>query len=323
MNFELSQGRLVVCVITRGRAASLFRLLDALERLPSPPDVDVAVVIVENDNSATMRDEVQRRSRPDRRFVHGLQPALGIPFARNAALRMALDAQASYVAFIDDDEVPTDNWLLVLWEKACSGRYDLVGGPVEPVAVEPPRTWTEQQLLAGLQAQAADSRRKASLRCSQGREAEQFVATSNWMARGDFIRQHGLAFDESMGFSGGTDLKFYRELRRAGGRVGWCDAAVVQEGLAPGRLTLGYQYRRARDQAVSNFGVRYAQVRGVLVVRGLAYCAGKMLRAVGWLMLLPVFRGTALVQSTRSAGQAVGRWRALRGSRSDHYRSVV
>lgn len=323
MDNDLARSRLVVCVITRGRTASLLRLLDALAGLQKPPHVEMTVVVVENDRQAAMREEVQRRSRPDCRFVHGLQPALGIPFARNTALQMALDAQASYVAFVDDDEVPSDDWLVVLWDKVRAGGYDLVGGPVEPVAVQAARTWCERQLLTGLQAQAVDARRKALVRCRQGREAEQFVATNNWMARGDFLRQHALVFDESMGFSGGTDLKFYRELQRAGGRVGWCDAAVVREGYAPGRLTLGYQYRRARDQAVSNFQVRYPQVTGLVVVRGLAYSAGKMLRALGWLVLLPVLRGTALVQSMRGAGQAVGRWRALRGRSSDHYRSVV
>lgn len=314
---------LVVCVATRGRAASLRKLLDTLEYLPAPAGTTVTVVVVENDHQGCMRDAVQRLFRPDRCFVYGLQPRLGIPFARNAALRLALDEGGDYIAFIDDDEWPSSDWLVALWDKACGGRYDLVGGPVEPVLDEPPRSWIASQLWNGLRMQKADSRRKAFSCCQEGAEDAIFIPTSNWMVRGAFLRQHGLAFDESMGFSGGTDLKFYRELKRAGGRVGWCDPAVVQEGLSPGRLTLTYQYRRARDQAVSNFQVRYQVVTAPLVLKGLTYSLGRMLSAFGWLLLIPVSRGAGLFQSVRSLGQAVGRWDALRKRQSEHYRSVV
>lgn len=314
---------LVVCVATRGRAVSLQKLLDTLEHLPSPVGAEVAIVVVENDHDGRMRDEVQRRSRADRRFVYGLQPTLGIPFARNAALQLALDAEADYIAFIDDDEVPASDWLVALWAKAGGGGYDLVGGPVEPILVDPPGSWVASQLWQGLRMQKADSRQKALSRCLEGREDALFVPTSNWMVSSAFLRQYRLGFDESMGFSGGTDLKFYRELKRVGGRVGWCDSAVVQEGVSGGRLTLAYQYRRARDQAVSNFQVRYPQVTGPLVLKGLTYSFGRMLSALGWLLLIPASNGAGLFQSVRSLGQAVGRWDGLRKRQSDHYRSVV
>lgn len=314
---------LVVCVATRGRATTMQKLLDALEHLRLPAATRAAIVVVENDHQGCMRDAVQRRSRPDRSFLYALQPKLGIPFARNSALQLALDAGADYIAFIDDDEVPTSDWLVALWDKASGGDYDLIGGPVEPVLFEPPRSWIASQLWHGLRSQKAESRRKDLSRYLKGREDSVFIPTSNWMVRSAFLKQHQLDFDESMGFSGGTDLKFYRELKRAGGRVGWCDAAVVHEGLPTGRLTLAYQYRRARDQAVSNFQVRYPRVTGLLVLKGLAYSLGKMLLALGWLLLIPASRGIGLFQSVRSLGQAVGRWQALRKRKSEHYRSVV
>lgn len=320
---DVVDAQLVVCVATRGRAASLQKLLEVLQNLQQPVGTRAAIVVVENDHQGCMREAVQRRSSPCRIFTYGLQPQLGIPFARNTALKLALDAGADYIAFIDDDELPSSDWLVALWNKASGGGYDLVGGPVEPVLVELPRSWIGLQLWNGLRLQKKDSRRKALTRCLEGREDALFIPTSNWMVRSAFLRQHRLDFDESMGFSGGTDLKFYRELKRAGGRVGWCDAAVVHEGLPIGRLTLAYQYRRARDQAVSNFQVRYPLITSQLLLKGLTYSLGKMLLALGWLLLSPATRGAGLFQSVRSLGQAVGRWDALRKRQSEHYRSVV
>lgn len=319
----MAGARLAICVITRGRATTLPHLLDDLVRLERPDGVALVVVVVENEPQPCLEEEVRLRSRPDLGLVYGWQPALGIPFARNLALRLALDTGADYIAFVDDDEVPAASWLVAMWNKVRDGVYDLVGGPVEPFAASAPTTWTARQVLAGLRTREAGARRKALLRTGAGREADQFVATHNWVVRSAFLMAHGLAFDEQMGFSGSTDLKFYLALRRAGGRVGWCDAALVREGISPERLTLGYQYRRARDQAVSNFRVRHPRTTVALVARGIVYSAGKLAQALGWLALLPLLRGAVLLPAVRNAGQAAGRWNALRGKRSNHYRLLV
>lgn len=311
--------RLAICVITRGRATSLRHLLDGLAQLQRPVGLAPAIVVVENETQAVLEDDIRKRSRSDLPFVYGWQPVLGIPFARNLALELALGTGVDYIAFLDDDEVPSDVWLAAMWDKLRGGEYDLVGGPVEPVAASVPVTWCARHLLAGLRVQEAHTRLKARLRTARGRETDQFVATNNWVVRSSFILENGLAFDERMGFSGSTDLKFWQELKRAGGQVGWCDAALVRESVSSDRLTLAYQYRRARDQAVSNFRVRHPHITPVLVLRGLVYSAGKLVRALASLMWLPVSRGASLLPAVRSAGQAVGRWHALRGRHSNHY----
>ena len=321
--FTVADARLAVCVATRGRTNSLLVLLNALERIQAPVGTQTVVVVVENDRYGSLREEVQRRSRAGHKFMYGLEPRMGIPFARNLALRLAMTEGADYIAFIDDDEVPEHNWLAALWDKVRTGQYDLVGGPVEPFVSDTPRSWFSRQIWFGLLEQSDTSRKKAMCKSLEGLEHTIFVPTSNWMVRSDFVRQHALEFDESMGFSGGTDLKFYRELVRIGGRVGWTDAALVKEGLSHGRLTIGYQYRRARDQAVSNFHVRHPRITVPLFFRGLIYSLGKLITAFFWLILLPLYRGKALLRSVKGFGQAVGRWHAIHNRYAEHYRTVV
>lgn len=315
--------RLAICVATRGRADSMIILLDRLECLSSPVDVELFVVVIENDDSSNLREEVLRRSSENRQFIHGLQPKLGIPYARNSALRVAIEEKADYIAFLDDDELPSEDWLIALWEKAKNNSYDLVGGPVEPMPAVSATSWASKQMLLGLLRQSQLSRRKALSKCASGQENDIFIPTSNWMARSAFMLQHRLEFDESMGFSGGTDLRFYRELKRAGGRIGWCDTALVRERLSAKRLSVGYQYRRARDQATSNFQVKNPRVTPKIVVKGIFYCAGKFFSALVLLPFVPMSKEGGFYQMIRSLGQSVGRFKALLGRKSDHYQRIV
>jgi hypothetical protein len=55
----------------------------------------------------------------------------------------------------------------------------------------------------------------------------------------------GLDFDLRFGLSGGSDTKFTRELHQRGGRLIWCDEAVVTDVVPAARTTRSWVLRRA------------------------------------------------------------------------------
>ena len=67
-----------------------------------------------------------------------MEPKQNIALARNKAVE---NAKGDFVAFIDDDEFPTDRWLLTLYKACDEYRVDGVLGPVMPHFDQEPPQW--------------------------------------------------------------------------------------------------------------------------------------------------------------------------------------
>jgi succinoglycan biosynthesis protein ExoM len=71
-----------------------------------------------------------------------------LSLARNRSVR---NATGKYVAFIDDDEVPTPRWLVTLYQMLLGSGVDGVLGPVYPkFEVEPPKWLTRSRVAERL-----------------------------------------------------------------------------------------------------------------------------------------------------------------------------
>ncbi|MCP4382718.1 MAG: CDP-archaeol synthase, partial [Hyphomicrobiales bacterium] len=98
----------------------------------------------------------------------------------------------------------------------------------------------------------------------------------------------------------------------------WCPEAIVYETVPKGRLSLAYQFRRARDQAATSFWRKSATERRSLPVY-IATAAGKMVFGSLLVLASPLTLGRTLVDGTRLVGYGVGYTLALAGRRSRHY----
>jgi succinoglycan biosynthesis protein ExoM len=113
-----------VCICTLARPKGLSRLLTALaQQIDAPP---FEVVVVDNDARATAGDVVEP-FRGRLRLYHFVQPVRGLTNARNMAVERSV---GRYVAFIDDDEWPSPDWLANLHRMATNRGADAVFGPV-------------------------------------------------------------------------------------------------------------------------------------------------------------------------------------------------
>ena len=221
-----------VAVLTYKRldhAARLVPMLDAAmdEVEDGRP---LRLVVVDNDPEATAREliaEAARTARHEVTYVH--EPEPGISAARNAALDACTE---DAIVFIDDDERPDTDWLPALIRTWESTRADAVVGPVLPCYEVEPSSWIIQGGWF-----------------NHGRHATGYImpaaATNNLLLEMATVRRVGLRFDPDFGISGGSDTMLTRTLIRDGGRIVWCDEAVVYDEVPAKRLTREWVSKRA------------------------------------------------------------------------------
>lgn len=240
------QAPLVVAVLTFKRpedlAVALPRLLDQARTAPIPAQV----LVIDNDPDAGARRVVEDRKDPALVYVH--EPRPGIAAARNRALKEA-GACSGLLAFIDDDEVPSEHWLQQLVELQKQTGAAAVVGPVLSEYAVTPDPWIAAGEFFKRRRMETGSRITVA-------------ATNNLLLDLGQVRDLGLEFDERFGLSGGSDTLFTRQLVQAGAAMLWCDEAVVVDRVPESRLTRAWVLRRAFRSGNCHSRVRLTMVSG-------------------------------------------------------------
>ena len=219
-----------VCVCTYRRPELLSRLLAELARQETHGLFTYSVVVVDNDRAESARPVVARLARGyPAPIVYCVEPEQGIARARNRAVAAA---RGEFVAFIDDDEIPIAEWLLILFN-TCRGRgVDGVLGPVKSrFDTEPPR-WIQRCRFYD----RVDHPDGMVIAGAQGR-------TGNVLLRSEVFRPGEQAFNPR--FVTGEDQDFFRRKIAEGRVFVWSRHAVAYEIVPPARWTRSYVMRRA------------------------------------------------------------------------------
>jgi succinoglycan biosynthesis protein ExoM len=226
--------RVVISVATFRRPTMLRGLLQslaALEFRKSAPEV--LLVVVDNDAEASARLTVESL-RPSLGFPlqYAVEPERNISLARNHGVRLALEAGADFVAFVDDDETVTPTWLDEL--VAGQARYgaDVIGGPVEPAFDPRAPDWIIRTRFFHHPRYPTGTRLRVA-------------GTGNALVAAALLRGDGLPFDPAFGVSGGGDSEFFMRRHRLGAEIAWVDEALVTERVPMSRARAGWMLRRA------------------------------------------------------------------------------
>jgi len=220
--------RVTIAVLTYRRPRDLAELLPALVSQAGEVSAEVDILVVDNDPAGGARAFVlQAGADAPVRYTHEAAP--GIASARNRALD---EARAELLVFIDDDERPAPHWLAHLLAVHAGHRVQAVVGPVVSRYDTPPSRWVQ----AG---RFFDRRRMPTL------TPVTVAATNNLLLDLTWVRRNGLRFDTRFGLSGGSDSLFTRQLHNRGGRMLWCDEAVVIDVVPASRLTRSWVLRKA------------------------------------------------------------------------------
>jgi hypothetical protein len=237
-------------------------------------------------------------------------------------LDLALERSCELLAFVDDDEVVDENWLLALYAELHSRKLQLVGGPVRILPSSENANWLEKAIWRGVVHRNARIESTARRRWQSGRDHLISIVTNNWLADLRFLREKNLRFDENLELSGGSDTLFFRHFKEKNGRSGWAPDAIVSEYWPLARLRPGYQFRRGRDQSISNFRNKVNVITPWVLVKSIAFVMYKILSALVLSLLALMDRGRSSVRALRAMGFVVGRIKALFGKKSCHYATV-
>lgn len=117
-----------ICVCTF-RRPHLAETLQSLSQLALRPDWNLRVIVADNDETPSAENlAVTTAQQYGLKLIYVHAPARNISVARNACLDAA---QASLVAFVDDDEVVTPGWLEALVAEQEKSQADVVLGQVQ------------------------------------------------------------------------------------------------------------------------------------------------------------------------------------------------
>src|SRR5262249_31378926 len=177
-----------------------------------------------------------------------VEPEKNLALARNRAVE---GAQGNFVAFIDDDEFPSSDWLLQLYEACHTFNADGVLGPVKPHFEEAPPQWI---VKSGVLQRPSHT----TGHVLHWRETR----TGNVLLRKDLFDIVGNCFDSAFGRQG-EDLDFFRRMIGKGYIFVWCNEAAVYETQPKERQRRCYQIQKALVRG----SVAYSHIptkRGVL-----------------------------------------------------------
>ncbi|MFZ4164327.1 glycosyltransferase family 2 protein [Brevundimonas sp. NPDC058933] len=190
------------------------------------------IVVVDNDPQATARDVTTRlAAEASVPIIWRHAPRPGVATARNQGLAVTT---ASLIAFLDDDESASPDWLKALLSAQAQTGADAVFGPIRG-RVPDGTGWTRSYL------ERFFSR--------EGPDQTQLIDIPHGCGNSLLVRATALPgaapFNAAADQSGGEDDALFAALKARGGRFGWSADAWVDEFAPPHRATLRYALARA------------------------------------------------------------------------------
>lgn len=255
-----------LCICSYKRP-QLLDILKAISRQTGIEPQQLQIIVADNTEDAEMRDRTLRASQDlniNLCYIHA--PANNISVARNACLD---SASSPWIAFLDDDEMPTPNWLGFLLAEAKRGNWDAVLGPVNAIYPRDTPTWIAQGDFH-------------STKPVWVRGDIRTAYTGNVLVRRELIQSLNLRFRVELGKTGGEDEDFFHSFVEGGGRIGYAGEAVVYEQISSGRANFRWLLRRnfragqSHGLYLKRKGNRHADIV-VAGAKALFCCAGSVI----------------------------------------------
>lgn len=235
--------KIVIGICTYKRNELLDICLRHIEKLCLPQNVQLEIVVVDNSHDAQAKDLVESRvfagsAGSCSKIHYSSFTGKGIAAVRNETLRQVRKLSPDYIALIDDDEYPGENWLIELYERITTSGADVVTGPFLPAFVDTnfqsldvPSWIKNNSLFEG------KSKRADGVFCETAR-------TNNVMFKAEILDKLDFWFDERYLYMTGEDLDFFDRINTLGYKIVWCKNAPVFDIINPKRCTLSFIWDR-------------------------------------------------------------------------------
>jgi succinoglycan biosynthesis protein ExoM len=276
------------------RRASLDEALLSLAMLAVPENVRLRIIVADNDQtrSAEGRVEALRSTIPHPiAYVHC--PASNISIARNACLE---NATGDYLAFIDDDEDASENWLVELLHTAEKTRADAVLGPVRSVYAQTAPAWMREGDFHSTLPVWVDGEIRTGYTC-------------NVLLRLASRHVEGRRFNLALGKTGGEDTELFSYLHREGGKIAFAPEAHVYEPVPESRADLSWLAKRRFRFGQTHGRLLQENSKGLSRVKAIGIAAAKASYCLGvaaLCILVPVPRYRYALRGTMHIGVVSG-----------------
>jgi succinoglycan biosynthesis protein ExoM len=301
--------RVLIAMPTFRRPEGLRRLLAAIAAMKTDADIRVLVADNEGAGGAGLVVVGELAAGGYRFPIEAIPvPERGLSSVRNAMIAHARkDATRDYLAMIDDDEWPSENWIddLVAMQKATGAG--IVGGPNLPVFASGAPGWAQHCPLF-----VSDDMPDGIVDIVWG--------TCNLLLhKSAYAHSDSNLFDPLFNRSGGEDVDAFMRLKASGHRFAWSRSAVVWDDIPLNRTTLGWITKRAFRIGNSNMLVQLRWKYGrhgrlVALPSALAAVAANL----GLLVVFSLSPKRGLIYYCRLV-RSVGKLAFLAGRRSFEY----
>jgi glycosyltransferase involved in cell wall biosynthesis len=208
-----------------------------------------SIIIVDNDKKRSAKESVEKISKTvDIPILYFNEPEQNISLARNMALK---NATGDYIALIDDDEFPDENWLYNMITSIQEFKVDGILGPVLPHFDFDPPEWVIREGIY-----RTDSHKTGDiLSWTQTRTSNVFMKRLNDEDEFKFMPEFG---------QGGEDRDFFKRLIKKGYEFIWLKEAPVFENIPVERCRRKFFIKRAllrgQNSKITDYSIqRYAK----------------------------------------------------------------
>ena len=241
-----------VCICTYKRPDLLMKLIEGLHDQVTDSLFTYSIVVVDNDRIGSARHTVEETKKHSSSPIsYYIEPEQNIALARNKAVT---NAKGEFIAFIDDDEVPVETWLVNLYKTMIGCHADGVLGPVLPYFEVTPPNW----VIRGKFFERPTHRTGETLHWRNTR-------TGNVLLRRDIFNNGESLFRNAFG-RGGEDTDFFRRMVDKGFRFVWCEEAPVYEAVTAQRCTRSFLLRRALARGQQPYFTKVDFVKSLVAV---------------------------------------------------------
>lgn len=239
-----------IIICTYARAGLLGKTLLSLRHVEGIGEAEV--IVVDNNSpdhtAEVVRDSIDQLNGTSVHIQYVFEPRQGLSAARNAGL---VASTGAIVAFLDDDAIPSPQWLNAI-RKAFAEDTECaaVGGVIRPSFETDRPEWLIKELeLPFTIVDLGDQTRLYP------RRLHPFGA--NMAMRRSVLDRLGLAFPEELGRKGssllsGEETWLFNQMRRAGLKLRYVPGMEVDHFIMAERLSPDWIKRRYYYQGVSN-----------------------------------------------------------------------
>ena len=267
----------VVACCTYKRPKELERLLNNLLGLNYPDGIKTDILIVDNDIEQSAKQVCEKFS-DQLNIKYTNEEKKGFANVRNKALEESINLGATHIAFIDDDEIADENWLVnhIDFYNRFEEIYISSGPTIKLFSGDCPEYIRHNKLFS-----TSKSKKSGDLKST--------CASGNVFFPLDIIGD--LRFNEDFNTSGSEDTEFFFKLNSLGYKIGWNNEAVNYEIVNESRTNIKYIITRAFANGFSNSYIKISKEKHLNYCR-ISYILKKLLaivsQSIALILMLPL-----------------------------------